>query len=197
MRLRNLSLIDRLFGKRETQEHSSNNTEYVEQLTVMPISESNWFLTHTRSVKNELEFLLSDFDFKLIKDEFVGHEYWIIYKKENIEVEIWSDFGDLPFICIRNTKLPYNEAEQKYNTIIIDKLNDRAKQIREQWNTRIEPIRAKFVDNWVEKDKIILTELETEYQEFGKLQHVEYIKQAALTVRDILENNIELLQSME
>ncbi|WP_258102529.1 hypothetical protein [Marinoscillum sp. MHG1-6] len=43
---------------------------------------------------------------------------------------------------------------------------------------------------WLKHDNLELTELKHDYKQFGKQEHIAYLQQAALTVREYLEKKI-------
>ena len=153
----------------------------------LPVNKSIWYLTHIQTTAYEFDFLVTDLKFKKIKDEFVGREHWTVYKKKPIKIEIWSDFGELPYVLIRNTELLYDESKHLDNRDNIDDFNSTAKQIRQNWNKRREPIQKRFMDNWLNKGDLDLSELDNDYENQGKQEHKEYLRQAAMTVRENIE----------
>lgn len=154
------------------------------------INESSWYLNHTESVLSEFKFLITDLRFETLKNnEFVGHEIWTIYVKDSIKVEIWSDIGDLPFVFIRNTELPYDESKELDNRDFIDDYNQKAKKIRQEWTKRRKPIQQRFMTQW-SSGNLDLSELNKDYETLGKEEHAAYLRLAATTVKHNIKNKV-------
>jgi hypothetical protein len=182
-----MNILARIFGIQKTNELSEVDKPESDQSLETPVNKSIWYFTHTETTVCEFEFLETELNFKKLKDGFVGREHWTIYEKEPIIIEIWSDVGDLPFVLIRNTALPYDESKHLDNTDNIDDFNSTAKQLRQDWDKRRGPIQKRFMDNWLKKDNLDLSELDKDYENFGKQEHKEYLRQAAMTVRENIE----------
>lgn len=183
-----MNILTRLFGTRKTDKLTKVDKPKSDQSTGTPVNKSSWFFTHTETIASEFDFLETELEFKMLKNEFVGREHWSVYEKESIKIEIWSDVGDLPFVLIRNTELPYDESKHLDNRDDIDDFNSTAKRIRQDWHKRRDPIQKRFMDNWLKSDNFDLSELNNDYENFCKQEHIEYLRQAAITVR----KNIEL-----
>ena len=179
-----MKILKKIFGVTEQVDFNKTLEPKKDVRKSVPVNKSNWYLTHTESVTNEFEFLINDFGFKILKNEFLGRELWTIYGKKKINIEIWSDVGDLPFVLIRNIELTYDESKHLDNRDDIDDFNKKARQIRQEWTKRREPIQKRFMDEWLKKDNLDLTELNIDYENFGKQEHKEYLRQVAITVRE-------------
>jgi len=182
-----MNILSRIFGTRKTDKLTEVDKPKSDQSAGTPVNKSSWFLTHTETIANEFLFLETELEFKKLKNEFVGREHWTVYGKDQIKVEIWSDVGDLPFVLIRNTQLPYDESKHLDNRDNIEAFNSKASQLRHYWTKRREPIQKRFMDNWLKKDNLDLSELNKDYENFGKQEHIEYLRQAAITVRENIE----------
>lgn len=182
-----MNFLNRIFGKRNTDNLSEVEKPENNQSAGTPVHKSSWFLTHTETIDNEFKFLETELEFIKQVNDFVGREHWTVYEKEPIKIEIWSDFGDLPFVIIRNTQLPYNESKRLDNQDNIDNFNSKAKRIRQEWHHRRDPLHKRFLDNWLKRDNLDLSELNNDYENFGKQEHIEYLRQAAITVRENIE----------
>ena len=182
-----MKILKRIFGTRKTGKHTEVDKLNSDQSTRTPVNKSSWFFTHKETIASEFKFLETQLEFIKRKNEFVGREHWTVYEKEPIKIEIWSDLGDLPFVFIRNTQLPYDESKYLDNRDNIDDFNSMAKQIRQGWRKRREPIQKRFMDNWLKKDILDLSELNNDYENFCKQEHIEYLRQAAMTVRENIE----------
>ena len=181
-----MNILAKIFGTRKTERFTEVDKPKSGQSDGTPVNKSSWFLTHTETIAKEFKFLETELNFKKLKNEFVGREHWTVYGKEPIKVEIWSDVGDLPFVLIRNTELPYDESKHLDNRDNIEAFNLIARRLRQDWTKRREPIQKRFMDNWFKKDNLDLSELNNDYENFGK-GHKKYLKQAAMTVRENIE----------
>lgn len=177
----------KLFGLIESADSKKSPDPQKEKSDGIAVNKSSWYTTHNEAVSQEFQFLISEFDFKVIQNEFVSRELWIVYAKKNIKVEIWADYRDLPFVSIRNSDLIYDESKNLDNGHNIEEFNMIAKKINLDWNKRRRPIENKFLKELTTKNSMNSTELEKDYECFGKTEHIEYLKQAALTVRERLE----------
>ncbi|WP_319501266.1 hypothetical protein [uncultured Draconibacterium sp.] len=182
-----MNILARIFGTRKADKLTEVDKPKIDQSVGTPVNKSSWFLTHTETIANEFNFLETELNFKKLKNEFVGREHWTVYGKEPMEVEIWGDVGDLPFVSIRNKDLPYDESKYLDNRDNIEAFNSTARQLRQNWTKRREPIQKLFMDNWLKKDNLDLSELDNDYENFGKQEHIEYLRQAAVTVRENIE----------
>ena len=184
-----MKLIKKLFGIKQPANSVKRNASEDNRPKDVPVNKSSWFLTHTESVAKEFDFLISEFGFKILKNAFSGHEYWSIYAKEHIEIEIWGDPGDLPFVFVRNTQLPYDESKNPDNRLNVDDYNPTAYKIRLNWQKRRAPIQKKFMDEWLNNDNLDLSELNNDYEKQGKAEHKAYLKEAGKTVREIIQKH--------
>ena len=182
-----MNILERIFGKRKTDSFSEADNLKSDKSEGVPVNKSSWYLTHTETTAFEFDFLETELNFKKLKNGFVGREHWTVYEKEPIEIEIWSDYGDLPFVLIRNTELLYDESKHLDNRDDIDDFNSTANRIRQDWHKRRDPIQKRFMDDWLKKDNLDLSELDNDYENIGKLEHIEYLRQAAMTVRENIE----------
>lgn len=181
-----MNFFTRLFLKRSSTHPAKADQTVTAKTAGVPVNQSSWYLTHTTSVSREFEFLLTEFGFGITQHGFLGHEFWIVYSKGQIELEIWSDHGDLPFILIRNRALPYDESKHLDNRDDVDEYSAKAKGIRQEWHERKDPISERFLHEWLQNDNLDTSELNRDYELFGKQEHVEYLREAALTVREHL-----------
>lgn len=181
-----MDLINKLLG---VLKRNKINEIYLNQ-SVSPSGtpiKSDWLLTHKETISNEFSFLETEMNFNKIKDGYSGHEYWVIYVKKHIEVQIWGDHGDLPYVLIKNKLLPYSEPEQLDNRDDIEDFNSKAKQLRVDWRERKAPIQERFMDDWLKKDSLDHTESTDYYERFGKEIHIEFLRETAKTVRENIE----------
>ncbi|WP_339756357.1 hypothetical protein [Algoriphagus aquimarinus] len=139
---------------------------------ITPVSQNLAFNTHVDHVAKEFSFLISEFEFVLSKNEFVGREFWIVYSKELIDIEILFEVGGLPFVTMRNNKLEHDEALYIDNGDSIEEFNPRAQQIK---NSRYERREKQG------------TEVSDDYTLYGRDEHIEYLREAARTVRENIE----------
>lgn len=174
------------------QEHNPVSKEVIG----IPVNKSSWYLTHTECVFREFEFLNTEFQFEMIMDRHKGHELWIVYAKPPIEIQIWGDHGDLPFIMIRNSNLPYDESKELDNRDSVDEQNPKVLRIRQGYDRRRAPLHERFMYHWLKKDNYDSSELDKDYELFGKQEHEEYIREAALTVRHSLMLNRGVLKNV-
>ena len=137
-----------------------------------PVSQNLAFNTHVDHVAKEFNFLISEFGYAISKNEFVGREFWIVYSKELIDIEILFEIGGLPFVTLRNNKLHHDEAAYIDNGDSIEEFSPRAQQIK---NSRYE--RREKQD----------TDIGDDYSLNGRDEHIEYLKEAARTVRENIE----------
>lgn len=177
----------------------STQVTKVEKLEPKPnaahqVNTSNWFLIHTETIAKEFQFLEAKLGFTKLKSDFVGHEHWTVYEKDEIKIEIWGDPGDLPFVCLRNTQLSYDESKRLDNRDSIEAFNPKARQLKQEWSSRRTPIRKRFMDNWSRQGHLDLSELNEDYTNFGQKEHEEYLREAAKTVRENFESRKGVLK---
>ena len=148
-----------------------------------PVSQSLEFKTHVDHVAKEFDFLISEFGFVLSKNEFVGKEFWIVYSKGFIDIEILFTIGSLPFVTLRNNSMPHDEAEYIDNGDSVEEFNVRTQQIKNARFARRDPKEKRVMDKCENTNKLDITELIEDYAQYGRNEHIEYLKEAALTVR--------------
>jgi hypothetical protein len=137
-----------------------------------PVTKSLAFNTHIEQVDLGFDFLISEFGYELTKNEFKGREFWIIYSKESIAIEILFEVGGLPFVTLRNNNLPQDEDAYFDTGDSVEEFSPKAQQIK---NSRYERR---------EKPE---TNLVNDYALYGRDEHIEYLKEAARTVRQNIE----------
>lgn len=138
-----------------------------------PVSNNLAFNTHVDQVAKEFGFLISEFGYELSKNEFKGKEFWIVYSKEVIDIEILFEVGGLPFVTLRNNILPHDDDAYFDNGDSVEEFSPKAQQIKNSRYERREKQDANLSDD---------------YSLYGRDEHIEYLKEAASTVR----KNIEL-----
>ncbi|PZX54973.1 hypothetical protein [Algoriphagus chordae] len=137
-----------------------------------PLTQNLAFNTHVEQVAKEFAFLVSEFGYELSKNEFKGREFWIVYSKEAIDIEILFELGGLPFVTLRNNKLPYDEANYIDNGDSVEEFNPKAQQIKNNRYERREKPNADLSDD---------------YNLYGRAEHIASLKEAASTVRENIE----------
>ncbi len=152
-----------------------------------PVSQSLEFNTHVDHVASEFNFLITDLGFSLTKNEFIGKEFWIVYSNEHVAVEILFTRGTLPFVTLRNNNMPYDEAEYIDNGDSVEEFSVKAQEIKNKRYQRRDPKEKRAMDEWTNKNSLALKELGDDYVLFGRNEHIEYLKEAALTVRKNIE----------
>jgi hypothetical protein len=152
-----------------------------------PVTQSLEFNTHVDHVASEFSFLITDFGFTLSKNEFIGKEFWIVYSNAPITVEILFERGSLPFVTLRNNNMPHDEAEYIDNGDSVEEFSVKAQEIKNKRYQRRDPKEKRALDEWGNKDSLALKELSDDYKLYGRDEHIEYLKEAALTVRKNIE----------
>ena len=149
-----------------------------------PISQNLAFNTHVDYVAKEFGFLVSEFGFAVSKNEFIGREFWIVYSNTPIDIEIVFEIGGLPFVTLRNNNMPHDESAYIDNGDSVEEFSVRAQQIK---NSRYE--RREQQDNHVMTNTggLILNQESDDYLLCGRDEHIEYLKEAASTVRKNIE----------
>lgn len=162
----------------------------------VPVNKSIWYITHTTNVAKEFEFLITIYGFKLMNCDFSGREFWIRYQKDMIWVNLWGDYGEIPFVEITNKSLPYNDIERIYNFDLVENFNPIAKSIIESWRKRIKPINERFIHNCLKLNNVDFSELDKDYELYGKDEHILYLKECAKTVKENIEKKKGVLQNV-
>ncbi len=137
-----------------------------------PVTKSLAFNTHVEQVGLEFDFLISEFGYELTKNEFKGREFWIVYSKESIAIEILFEVGGLPFVTLRNNNLPQDEDAYFDTGDSVEEFSPKAQQIKNSRYERREKPETNLVDDYVL---------------FGREEHIAYLKEAARTVRENIE----------
>ena len=148
--------------------------------------------TNNLGLKNHLEyltkyftFLTSDYGFQLRTRRFFSREFWTTYTNQTLNIKIMYESGsELPWVYIEKCgKL------DKY--LIIPEFSDKLKLIIANKNERVTPMMTRFLKNDYD-----YSELEKDYFEIGQFEHRDYMKQAALTIKDILDNKTSVINAL-
>ncbi len=184
-----MNILKNIFGLGDNRS-SSKREESPKQPEIQDFSDTviPELKTHVDTVNYEFSFLSEDLGFTLMTNRFFGRELCTIYSKENIDVNIFFELGSLPIIKIRNNDLPYDESKSLFNADVVEDYNIRMKEIRSIRGKRRNPKQQRFMDEWLDKDNLNLTELDEDYDQFGRQEHIEYLQEAAKTVRENIEN---------
>ena len=137
-----------------------------------PVTKSIAFNTHIEQVELNFDFLISEFGYELTKNEFKGREFWIVYSKEAIAIEILYEVGGLPFVTLRNNNLPQDEDAYFDTGDSVEEFSPKAQQLKNKRYERREKPGANLVDD---------------YALYGREEHVAYLKEAAATIRQNIE----------
>lgn len=137
-----------------------------------PITQSIEFNTHVDHVAKEFEFLNREFGYELTKNEFKGRDFWIVYSKEAIDIEILFEVGGLPFVTVRNNNLPQDDDAYFDTGDSVEEFSTKAQQIKNSRYERRERPEANLAED---------------YTLFGRDEHISYLREAAKTVRENIE----------
>ncbi|MCZ2128709.1 MAG: hypothetical protein B7Z16_19190 [Algoriphagus sp. 32-45-6] len=140
--------------------------------------------TQNFGLKNHLEylttyfsFLISDYGFQVKTRRYFSREFWTTYTNLTIDIKIMYESGsELPWVYIEKC-----DKHDKY--LIVPEFSDKLKLIITNKKQRIEPMMTRFLNNNYD-----YSELEKDYLEIGQFEHRDYMAEAALTIKDILEN---------
>ncbi|WP_258102528.1 hypothetical protein [Marinoscillum sp. MHG1-6] len=138
-----MNIFQKNLGLKNYAKATENSKKSNDGTTSIPFSESEKFITHIETIKNEFDFLVPDFGFNLTKNTCISREHWTVYSKGPIEVEIMFESGSLPYVTIKNDKLPDDESKDLDNRDHVDHLNVNARQIRQVSTFRRGPIQKK------------------------------------------------------
>jgi hypothetical protein len=138
----------------------------------IPLTKSLAFNTHLEQVDLGFDFLISEFGYELTKNEFKGREFWIVYSKEAIAIEILFEVGGLPFVTLRNNNLPQDEDAYFDTGDSVEEFSPKAQQLKNSRYERREKPDANLVDD---------------YALYGREEHIAYLNEAARTVRENIE----------
>ena len=133
------------------------------------VTKSVPFNTHLAQVELEFDFLISEFGYELTKSEFKGRDFWIVFTKDFIAVEIVFEVGGLPFVTLRNNNLPQDEDAYFDTGDSVEEFSLKAQQLKNGRYERREKPDANLVDDYVL---------------YGREEHIAYLKEAARTVRE-------------
>ncbi|PZX57051.1 hypothetical protein LV84_02182 [Algoriphagus ratkowskyi] len=153
-----------------------------------PVTQSLEFKTHVDQVEKEFNFLVSEFGFSLSQNEFIGKEFWIVYSKDPLAIEILFEKGKLPFVTLRNNSMPHDEELYIDNGDSVEEYSVKAQQIKNSRYERKNALETRVMDTSPIISNLALKELNDDYALFGHNEHIEYLKEAALTVRKNLES---------
>ena len=122
-------------------------------------------------------FLITDYGFHLKTKRYYSREFWTTYTNLTIDIKIMFESGsELPWIFIEKCN---NDGK----FLIVAEYSDKMKSILQKKKERIEPIMSRFLNNNYE-----YSELENDYINIGQHEHREYMEEAAVTLKNILEN---------
>ena len=158
-----------------------------------PVSENAEFLTYTESVRKEFEFLVADFDFRLVQDEWVSREHCTTFLKSPIIVHIIFELGTLPGVMIM---LDSNTVHSPSPLDNVDTFNPKLLELSHIRSQRRDPEQKRFLNRFMKKNQYDHTELDEDFEQYGKAELVEYLKEAALTVRENLEFKKGVLKNL-
>ncbi|ULQ55962.1 hypothetical protein KJS94_15030 [Flavihumibacter rivuli] len=140
-------------------------------------TENTGLKTHLDCLHQYFNFLLTDYGFHLKSNGFHGREFWTIYTNMIIDIKImFESSSELPWVYIE-------QCNKQDNYLVISAYSNIMKSILQTQKDRIEPLLSKYLSNNYDS-----TELEKDYISFGQYEHREYMKEAAITLKDILEN---------
>ena len=158
-----------------------------------PVVASLSFRTHLEIVRREFSFLIQDYGFRLTIQDWHGREHVTRYEKDHIQVEVIFEPSALPFVKVRNTTLPYDESRKLCNYDIVEEFDSEIIELRKRYNKRREPMRAKAIQAWNAGGELDFSELEEDYIQNGRAEHISLLIKAALTVRHMLDQNSGVL----
>ncbi len=140
--------------------------------------------TTNLGLKNHLDyltkyftFLITDYGFHLKTRRYFSREFWTTYTNLTIDIKTMFESGsELPWVYIEKC-----DRHDKY--LIIPEYSDKIKSIIVRKTERIEPMMSRFLS-----DNYDYAELENDYLNIGQYEHREYMEEAAMIIKDILEN---------
>lgn len=140
---------------------------------------------HLEYLTEYFTFLITDYGFHLKTRRYYSREFWTTYTNLSIDIKIMFESGsELPWVYIEKCN-----KHDKY--LIISEYSDRMKSILQQKKERIEPIMSRFL-----KNNYDYSELDNDYINFGQNEHKEYMEEAAITLKDILENKTSEINAL-
>ena len=116
--------------------------------------------------------MVSEFGYELTKNEFKGRDFWIVYSKETIDIEIVFEVGALPFVTLRNNNLHQDEDAYFDTGDSVEEFSTVAQQIKNKRYERRENPNAN---------------LDEDYKMYGRDEHIAYLKEASIIVRQNIE----------
>jgi len=132
---------------------------------------------HLEYLTKYFSFLISDYGFQLKTRRHFSREFWTVYTNQTIDIKFMYESGsELPWVYIEKC-----DKHDKY--LIVAEFNDKLKFIIANKKQRIEPMMTRFLNNDYD-----YSELENDYLEIGQFEHRDYMAEAALTIKDILDN---------
>lgn len=171
--------LNKFFKKKKNQTNViSNNSDKT------PVNESLDFITHQKTLKDEFGFLISEFGFKKSLNRWCSYEFTTVYSKDNIDIIIIFTSLSLPLVSIKNKKLPYDESKNLINSDIIEDFNFKVRSIRSTNQNRTMLFRQNFIRSLKSDKEYDSFELENDYINFGKNEHIELLKESAKTIRE-------------
>ena len=140
---------------------------------------------HLKYLTEYFTFLITGHGFHLKTRRYYSREFWTVYTNLTIDIKIMFESGsELPWV--------YIEKCNKHNKyLIISEYSDRMKSIFQKKKERIEPIMSRFL-----KNNYDYSDLENDYINFGQHEHREYMEEAAITLKDILENKTSEINAL-
>ena len=152
-----------------------------------PVVESLNFRTHLEMVSREFAFLAEEYGFLLTEQDWHSREHVTLYEKGCIQVEVIFEYSSLPFVKVRNTTLPHDESRKLYNINIVEEFDSEITEIRKGYNNRREPMRERAMKAWSEGGELDFSELDEDYIQNGREEHISLLEKASLTVRNMLD----------
>lgn len=140
---------------------------------------------HLEHLTNYFSFIISDYNFQLKTKRYFGREFWTTYTNQTIDIKIMYESGsELPWVFIE-------KCDKNGNYLIIPEFSYKLKLMIAKKKERIEPIRIKFLNNNYD-----CSELEKDYLEIGQFEHKDYMAEAALTIKYILDNKTNAINTL-
>lgn len=141
----------------------------------IPVNKSNEFKNHKDFVEKYFNFLVTDYGFEQPTEQWVSREFHIKYIKENKKIDIAYEPSTLPWVTI--------EKDGNLKHIIEFKDNTNLKNIYLVHSKRVDPKTKRFVNKFCDKNIYDHSELDEDYEKWGKAEHEAVLKESAELIK--------------
>lgn len=136
------------------------------------------FINHQNSVAKEFDFLISEYGFSVLEKETSNFNLQTLYTRKGFDILINFEVGSLPTILLTTQNLNAEKSQD------LDSINPKLQRIRKANQERRKSKFDNLFSELLACDNPDYTELNKNYQLYGRADHVLYLKLAAMTLQN-------------